>query len=320
MTQQSDQELRRNAVVVTGAHRSGTTLLGDILAQASGTWTVWEPFNRHWGLRDVRIAYPYLRRSDSSAPPVASLIRYLDSGRARWSVKKGHGASDRFPAVRAAAKTGSRYMLWRREGAGIAVIKDPFVLLAMGAMQPAVTTRPIVVSVRHPCSWVLSLRRMRWPAGPELNALIAQEQLYEEHLNGMLERKDWTRADDLEAGATAWACLYHMVNVQSDAGARVLVVPLESYARDPVDVLERLYRSASLQTPADLDSIAKRYSGPDKAVTPEAGTKHLLQRDSRALSDAWKAKLSSEEIHRIRAITEPVFGTFYQRWETAEVR
>jgi hypothetical protein len=217
-------------------------------------------------------------------------------------------------------KTGRRYLVWRRRGAGIPVVKDPFVLLAMGALQPEVTTRPIVVSVRHPCSWVLSLRRMRWPAGPELNALLDQDELYEKHLSGMLARRDWTRADDLEAGATAWACLYHMVGVQSQAGARTYVLPLESFGNDPLGTLTQLYRTVSLPTPPDLQSVADRYWGADKPVTPGAGTKHLLQRDSRALNQAWRARLSAEEIRRVRSVTEAVFESFYSDWETAEPR
>ncbi len=308
-----------DAVVVTGAHRSGTTLLGDIVAQARGTWTVWEPFNRHWGLRDVTTAYPYLREADAGVPPVASLIRYLRSGRARWSVKQGSGAGS-LPELRAWVKTARRYLLWCRHRSGIPVVKDPFLLLAMGALQPAVTSRPIVVSVRHPCSWVTSLRRMNWPAGPELNALLNQHELYEEHLSGILPRRDWTAADDVEAGATAWAALYHMVKVQSLAGAQVLVVPLESYGRDPVGTLELLYSALALPAPPDLDSVAATYSSADRTVTPDATTKHLLQRDSKALSEAWKAKLSAGEIARIRVITEPVFETIYSDWETAEAQ
>lgn len=306
----------RGAVVVTGAHRSGTTLLGDIVAQATGTWTVWEPFNQHWGLREVRSAYPYLRSGDAAAPAVTSLQRYLGTGRGLWSAKP-RSRVDPTAGVRAGVKTVRRHLLWRRHSGDIPVVKDPFVMLAMAALQPAVTDRPIIVAVRHPCSWVASLRRMGWPAGPELNALLRQEELYAEHLSAMLARRDWTAAGDLEAGAIAWACLYHMVNVQARGGVRLLVVPLESYGREPLATLDLLYRTLGLPAPADLSSVAERYSGADKAVTPQATTKHLLQRDSRTLNEAWKGKLTAAEVSRVRAVTEPVFATIYDDWETA---
>jgi hypothetical protein len=306
-----------DAVVVTGAHRSGTSLLGDIVSQAPGTWTVWEPFNRHWGLRDVRVAYPYLPRSEHPVAPVTSLQRYLRTGRARWSVKQAPGGPS-LPALRAAVKSSRRWVTWLGNAGKVPVVKDPFVLLAMAALQPTITSRPVVVSVRHPCSWILSLRRMSWPAGPELNHLIAQPALYEEHLARLLPRRDWTRADDLEAGATAWMCLYHMVNVQASAGARVSVVPLEAFGRDPVGTMGLVFRTLDIDAPPDLDALAATYAGEGNAVTPAGGTKHLLQRNSRALNEAWKGKLSAAEVARVRRITEPVYATVYATWETAE--
>lgn len=306
-----------DAVVITGAHRSGTTLLGDIVAQADGTWTVWEPFNRHWGLRDVRIAYPYLRRTDPLAAPISTLNRYLESGRGRWSAKRDAGGP-KVPQLHAAVKTFKRRAAWHRNSARTPVIKDPFLLLALDAIQPAITLRPIVVSVRHPCAWLLSLRRMSWPAGPELNDLIAQHELYEEHLSHLLPRRDWTAADDVEAGATAWLCLYHMVHVQVAAGAQATVVPIESFARDPVATIRLLFQVTSLPAPSDLTSLAATYTGAGNAVTPEAGIRHLLQRNSQLLVDAWKAGMSRDEINRVRGITEPVFDALYADWDTAE--
>lgn len=310
------QDSRSEPVVVTGAHRSGTTLLGQIASRAVGTWTVWEPFNRHWGLAAVTVAYPYLRSGSAPTEPVDALSRYLSTGRGRWSAKHASGRRDLAP-LRAAAKTTRRWVDWRRHLGAVAVIKDPFLLLALDAVQPRITPRPIVVSIRHPCSWLLSLRRMNWPAGPELNSLIAQSALYEEHLSRILPRKDWTEVDDLEAGARAWACLHHMLNVQVRAGANVFVVPMESFGRDPATTIESIYRATSLRPGTPPSALAAEYATAEM-VTPDAGTRHLLQRNSRLLSDAWKTKLTTAEIARVRSLTEGVYGTFYAEWNTAE--
>ena len=306
-----------NPVVVTGAHRSGTTLLGDILTHAEGTWNVWEPLNRHWGLRAATTAYPYLPASEQDGELMAALRTYLATGRGRWSAKVGPGGPSH-PKLHAATKTLKRRGLWLRNRSATPVVKDPFLLLGLNALQPALTHRTIVVSIRHPCSWVLSLRRMSWPAGPELNALIKQRNLYETFLSDLLPQRDWTQADDLEAGATAWACLYHMVNMQVSLGARALVVPLESFAQEPVDVMNQMFEVVGLDAPSNIADLAVRYTRSADTVTPDAAEKHLLQRNSRGLSDAWKAKLTAAEINRVREITKPVFDSFYSDWETAE--
>ncbi|MDQ1605301.1 MAG: hypothetical protein QOE01_3146, partial [Actinomycetota bacterium] len=75
---ETDSELPR-AVLVTGAHRSGTTLVGELLAQAAGTWTVWEPFNQFWGLGTATGPYPWIR-PDEPDPLLDSLADYLARG------------------------------------------------------------------------------------------------------------------------------------------------------------------------------------------------------------------------------------------------
>lgn len=304
------------AVVVTGAHRSGTTLVGDIVCRAAGTWTVWEPFNRHWGLRAVDIAYPWLGARDAAAPEVRALRSYLESGRAGWRVK----ADGRRPlevGARSAVATARRFAEHARHRGETPVVKDPFVLLALGALQPRVTRRTAVVTIRHPCSWLLSLRRMSWPAGHELNALQRQEELWERHLRDLLPRRNWSRADDLEAAARAWACLYRMVAVQAREGADVLVLPMEAFSRRPVDVLRQLFDALALPAPHDLEAVAREYAG-SSTVSPAPGTKHVLQRDSRALATAWRSALSAEEVRRVRDICEPVFLEHYEDWDAAE--
>lgn len=307
----------REPVVVTGAHRSGTTLLGDILGNAENTWNVWEPFNRHWGLAPVSIAYPYLTAADTEDARLLALKSYLTSGRGRWSVKEGPAGPSR-PRAHAAIKTLKRRSLWLRNRSAVPVVKDPFVLLSLNALQPGLTSRTVVVSVRHPCSWISSLRRMSWPAGPELNDLISQRALYEEHLADRLPARDWRTADDLTAGAVAWTCLYGMVLEQVRMGAKILMVPLEGFAQDPVSVMRVMFDSVGLAPPSTIEDLAVRYTESDRTVTPDSSTKHLLQRDSKGLSDAWKSKLAATEIARVREITEPVFGALYSDWDAPD--
>jgi hypothetical protein len=307
---------RPAAVVVSGAHRSGTSVFGEVVAQARNTWLVWEPFNQHWGLRGVTGAYPL--QVDPEGPLVAGLRHYLRTGRAAWSVKRGSSGRVRL-WTRTAAQHWRRWWLWRRNRGATAVIKDPFALLSLPALQQSITTAPALIAVRHPCSWILSLRRVAWPAGPELNALIAQDAVYQRHLADVLPRRDWRKADDLEAGARAWTCLYHLFLVQMDltSGTGALVMPVETFSREPVASMQLIFGSLGLPPPQDLAYLATQYTGPGNVVAPAAKTVHLLRRDSRSLSDAWKEQMCRAEIDRVRRITEPVFHHFYQSWDDA---
>ncbi len=304
-------------VVVTGAHRSGTTVVGDLVSQAPGTWTVWEPLNQHWGLAAAPAPYRYLP-SGASHPALDSLEGYLRTGRGRWAVKTGRGGA-RLPWLNRLLRQRRRQRVWAAHRGAVPVVKDPFLLLALGAVQPRLTDRPVVVTVRHPCSWLLSLRRVGWPAGPELNTLLEQEQLYEEHLRDVLPRRDWRTADDLDAAATAWTCLYHLVGVQQRLGADVELVTLERFGAEPVTVMRQVLERLGLHEPDDLAGLTRRYTGAGNAVSPDrAGQVHLLSRDSRALSQAWRERLSPEEVARVRDITEPVYSRTYRDWDDPE--
>ena len=301
-----------DGVFVTGAHRSGTTLLGEVVAQAPDTWTVWEPWNQHWGLRVVTRAYPYLDSSAAASAPVEALARYLATGRAQWSVKRGPDGA-RLPWLKERLRGRRRWQAWHEHASATPVVKDPFVLLAMAALQPRLTTRPFVIAIRHPCSWLASLRRMGWPAAPELDSLAAQRAL-RPHLDDILPRTGGSGLDDVTAAALAWACLYHMVDVQMRSGVRVHVVPLERFAEDPVTTMTDTYRVLGLGQPVDVPKLAADYTR-GKTVTPGTGTKHHLSRDSRRLTDAWKSVLTTEEIATVRSITEPIYSRYYHAWE-----
>src|SRR5690606_32967467 len=79
----------RRVVVVTGPHRSGTTIMGRLLLHASRTFLVHEPFNVDWGLDGGDHRYPYLARTDVDDRRALALRRYLTTGEATW---RGNGA------------------------------------------------------------------------------------------------------------------------------------------------------------------------------------------------------------------------------------
>ncbi|HEX5017086.1 MAG TPA: hypothetical protein VFX15_05825 [Actinomycetes bacterium] len=158
---------------------------------------------------------------------------------------------------------------------------------------------------------------MNWPAGPELNALIRQRELYERFLVGMLPDRDWTQVDDVEAGARAWACLYQMVLEQCRT-SRVAIVPMETFGASPDATIEFLFGVTGLESQEPVPRLADEYARRSGVVTPQHGEKHELHRDSRALSVAWHGRLDKAEVNAVRALTDPVYSEFYRGWDRAE--
>jgi hypothetical protein len=114
--------------------------------------------------------------------------------------------------------------------------------------------------------------------------------------------------------------LYHLFLVQMDLspGTTALIMPLETFSRQPVASMQLIFRSIGLPPPQDLASLATQYTGSENIVAPFDRTVHLLKRNSRHLSDTWKKEqMGRPEIERVRRITERVFDRFYQSWDNA---
>ncbi|WP_020579638.1 sulfotransferase [Actinopolymorpha alba] len=299
----------RDVVVVTGPHRSGTTIMGHLLAQAARTFLVHEPFNLDWGLAGVPVRYPYLTAADVDAPAARVLRAFLRTGNGQW---KGHGQP--LDPAHPRTRTHRRNVRARRPFRQVAVVKDPFLVLALGWINQALSDRPPIVTLRHPGAWTASLLRRSMHPRPALAAFREQDAFGDPVVANILRQCEWERADLVPAAAATWACLVRMLDVQLRAGVRATVVRMEDFASDPHGVMVGAYGSCGLGVPPDLDQILSEYTGAHNVVVPERPVLHELRRHSAALADAWRTRLSEEEQKTIRHITEPVAKRWYDVW------
>ncbi len=331
----------RRVMLVTGAHRSGTSVLGEILEHSEGVAQVWEPFNPVWGLRPVRDPYPFLPADGAPDARLLYLRRYLDSGLGLWSARPG---SRRLPSpVLDLARTAQSRWRWQRtvRQASTVLVKDPFLLLALGGFVRDVAGAPpasgpgrggeaqpegegaahVVLTVRHPCSWVGSLARVGWSAGRVLASLLAQPGV-RDAVADILPR--WAEQgpsaarqehrDPVTGGALLWAVLYRMVEHQLGSTRGVQVVAMERLAADPASELGRLFRRCALLPAVPLPELAERYTRAG-TVQPRVGVVHDdRRRDSRRLAMLWTEQMTAADQDRVRTITEPVYRRFYPSW------
>ncbi|HEY6739238.1 MAG TPA: sulfotransferase, partial [Actinopolymorphaceae bacterium] len=280
----------RRVVVVTGPHRSGTTIMGRLLLHASRTFLVHEPFNVDWGLDGGDHRYPYLSSTDVDDRRALALRRYLTTGEATW---RGNGA--------VLGRQHPRVVRNRRNVRGLrpfgytAIVKDPFLLLSLGWVDAALTSRPPVVTLRHPGAWVASLKRRTMHPRAALESFRAQDAYGDPVVAEILARRNWESADLVDAGAATWACLVRMLDVQLDAGARATVVRMEDFAAEPVTVMRRVYAACGLTPPRRFAQIVDEYTGDQNIVVPDRPVLHALRRNSAALANAWRERLTDEE-------------------------
>lgn len=305
----SEHRPLRNVVVVTGMHRSGTTIMGRLLSLAPRAFSLHEPFNLDWGLVGVERRYPYLTADDVGSPSARTLRRFLVTGEGTW---KGYGEPIPPWHKRAAA---ARYNVRVLRSLGhTTIVKDPFLLLALGWINHGLSDRPVVVTLRHPCAWVMSLLRRSMHPRSAIHSFLEQDGFGDPVVKEILEQADWERADLVASGAATWSILTRMMEVQLDAGADARVVRMEDFAADPKGTLIDLYRCCGLREPADLDRIVAEYTGEQNVVVPEGRVLHKLRRNSAALATAWRTGLSAEHQAQVRDIAGPYARRWYEPW------
>ncbi len=304
----------RTPLLVTGAHRSGTTWVGRILAASGRMVYINEPLNRDHrpGVFRAPVPYWYFYLHPGNEGPYLAAFRETLALRYGWGreARALRSARDLARMVRdGLVWTLGRALGWRP------LLKDPFALLSVPWFVERLAAQ-VVVLVRHPAAVVASWLRLGWVVHPK--QLLAQPALLERALPAaevQALRAAAATDDRLTWAAALWRALYAAVDVYRRA-LPVLVVRHEDLAHAPLDNFVALYTRLGL----DFNRRARRALGRSihgRREHTDPRRPHATALDSRAAARAWQRQLSAAQISRIRALTEPVAARFYaaHEWE-----
>jgi hypothetical protein len=295
-------------ILVTGAHRTGTTWVGKMLAASAQTAYISEPLNVWHRPGVLRV-------------PVS-----------HWYTLICEGNEDEYlPAFR--ALLGFRYGLWReilslrsskdflRMGRDFSIfmrgkllrqrplIKDPFAVFSAPWFAERLGCR-VVVTVRHPAGFASSLKRLDWPF--DFQNLLSQPLLMERWLG--VDRAEMELAqegDVVGQAALLWRMVYRAVAQMMKLYPSFVVVRHEDLSLDPLACYRDLFAALDLDFTPDVEESILNSSSSENPVELSRKKVHAVKLDSRANLDNWKKRLSQAEIGRIRKITGKTSKLFY---------
>lgn len=292
----------RRLILVTGTPRSGTTPIGDALAAAPRTRTLYEPLNFHVGDRRVRRYFEIPGAGGFAEADADELVR--DIGRLRLRLRPGLFPEDR--GLRRAVKrfTGSRttstYRAARLDARARTIVwKDPFAAF-LAARVAAVHAIPVIATFRPPHAVAASFKRLGWRFDvDDLVSRLAATGFQPDQLEA-----EW----DLSQPAINAAALWRLVNAELLRAAQerpaVCLVDMDAVVADRDGVIRRLYARLGLQwtsrTEAHLDRSAKG-EGP---AAPQTTRAHGGRRDPAAVNRYWVDVLTAEEADAVSRITD----------------
>jgi hypothetical protein len=189
------------------------------------------------------------------------------------------------------------------------LFKDPFASFSMPWFVRRLNCQ-IVVVIRHPAGFAGSLKRLGWPF--QIDDLLAQPLLMRDFLEQDRPTLESVAPDDIIGRACLlWKVLYRNVHQTVLQNPDFISVRHDDLSRDPVSEFRALYQKLGYRfTPRVVNAILNSSSSENPTRLAKNKT-HAVKLNSRVNLDNWKKILTSEEITRIRKLTEDVSYLYY---------
>lgn len=301
-------ELELAPILVTGAHRSGTTWVGKMLAADPSTAYISEPLNV-WHRPGVYRApiqnwYQYICEENESEylPAFNELLEFEYH---LWrEIRSIRSLKDFLRMGR-----DFRIFYYGLEEGRRALVKDPFAVFSTPWFARKLKFK-VVLSVRHPLAFASSLKRLNWSF--DFQNLLDQPLLMRDHLEIYRSQMQSIKTDDvIGQAALLWKMIYHFVHATRKSNPDFIIVRHEDLSRDPIDGFRNLYSALDLDYTHHVENVILNSSSSDNPAELSSKKVHNVRLDSRANIENWKKRLGEDEIARIRQITEDVSQLFY---------
>ena len=306
-----DLPAQRPPILVTGAHRSGTTFLGKMLSIRSEIGYIHEPFNRDHGLEAIDRWFLYLKEGLPEEPAYARSIGDLLSGRAAYKVARPREGAPLRAILRPILKSKEnvQYLLSTKDPrVKRYLIKDPIACLSSEYLHRKFQME-VVILIRHPAAFAASLRRMNWRFG--FSDFLSQPALMDDHLGAILDGHDLQALSQVEEAALLWSCIYSTLTTFAERNPRMIRIRHEDLSYDPCMQFEQVYRRLGITYSEDCRRRIEVHTQASNPAVPVEGDVHTLMRDSRTNVQRWKKILGPDEIEKIRTLTEDVSSAYY---------
>ena len=295
-------------ILVTGAHRTGTTWVGKMLSANERTAYISEPLNilHRPGVFNAQVPYWYQYICVDNESGYLSSFQELLGFRYHLlaEVRSLHTLKDLFRMGRDLDIFTVGRVFRKRP-----LLKDPFAVFSLPWFSDRLNCQ-IVVTVRHPAGFASSLKRLGWSFN--FADLLAQPLLMRDYLEDYRKDMQSIAADDIIGQASLlWTMVYRAVHAARERVPSVRVVRHEDLSLDPVAGYRQLYDELGLDFASRVERKILRSSGSGNPAELPHGKTHSVKLDSRANLENWKRRLSSGEIDRIRHMTEEVARYYY---------
>jgi hypothetical protein len=305
----------KNWIFVTGTIRSGTTFVGKVLSLPLEVDYIHEPFNPRCGMPGITRGHRYIRPSldTREMQDYHALARTIFS----YDLRLRGGVSEQDTRLREVAKrvVGSRGPFHLRLAKlnplhKAAVIKDPIGNLMSEHLYLHFKVKPVII-VKHPVSFIASLKRVNW--WPSLSLLSDQPYLINDYFSDQVDfiTREW--ADPILEGAAFWRAVHKVLFAQANKYPDWQVITHEQVSQNPVSTFRHLYGALELPWHEAVRRKILRLTRSNSSADSKGGTVQDLRRNSADIFGMRRDSLSLEERRAVFEIVEDVALQTYTR-------
>ncbi|MEO8974018.1 MAG: sulfotransferase [Ktedonobacteraceae bacterium] len=313
-----DRTRENKPILVTGAHRSGTTWVGKMIAASPRVYYIQEPFNIDYpprpGISRTRMHYWFTYISEQNAQQYYRDLQ--DTLACRYDLRAESSAlrssRDVLRMLRDSSHTTYSRMTHRSP-----LVKDPIALFSAEWLAKTFDM-DVIVMIRHPAAFACSIKRLNWKH--DFTHFLQQPLLMEEHLAPFAaEIEDFAahEHDILEQAALLWNIMYYRVSQYKRLHSDWIFLRHEDASMEPLHHFAYLYNSLGLDFSAKVQAVIREYSdssssgAAQRKNTVVVNTAIIDKRDSKAAIKAWKKQFTESEISWLRGQVEDVAQEFY---------
>lgn len=299
-------------ILLTGSHRSGSSWVGRLLAEAPGVGLLYEPFNLEPHIRrrngcKVRFPYWYTYVCEENQDQYLKGLSETLAFHYHFAAQCDSVSSlkDMGRLLRDFTYITSCRLARRRP-----LMKDPIAALSAEWLANSFDMQ-VIILVRHPAAFVGSLLIRNWHH--PFHHFLEQPLLMERYLNkyrGELEDIVRSSRDIVDQGALLWTMLYDVLSTYIDRNPDWIVVRHEDLSMQPLEGFRKLYTALGLAYSGESEKLIAAHSLDPRPV--KRGLPKAFQRDSRANTTTWKVRLTPADVIRVRKRVEPVAVRYYE--------
>jgi hypothetical protein len=301
-------------ILVTGSHRSGTTWIGRMLAEAPSLLYIHEPFSvtdaPSRGICDTEFKYwfTYITSENETNfyKPIRNMIhlKYDFAGGLRtYRSKEG---------LRELRREYLSFLQYRQKRAK-ALIKDPMAFFSAEWLAERFDMNVVMV-IRHPAAFVSSIKKLGWQH--PFSHFLEQSALMSAYLSAfereirMYASKDH---DLIDQGILLWKLIHHTMLKYRELHKNWIFVRHEDISRNPVEAFRKLYNQLDLEFSEKTQKVVESYSASANPSETDAsvGSEEILMRNSASNIWNWKSRLTTLEVETIRSKVEAISCAFY---------